>query len=102
MIRPPPKSTPFPSTTLSRSTQVIAAGTASTTALEGSTEQEQFAGTKAQAQSKHGPNAACQPILGECPSVIPEIMPMEERSEEHTLNSSHSQISYAVFCLKKK
>src|SRR2546430_9050994 len=26
----------------------------------------------------------------------------EDRSEEHTLNSSHSQISYAVFCLKKK
>src|SRR5206468_9786622 len=24
------------------------------------------------------------------------------RSEEHTLNSSHDQISYAVFCLKKK
>src|SRR2546427_9050807 len=24
------------------------------------------------------------------------------RSEEHTLNSSYSQISYAVFCLKKK
>src|SRR2546427_10422662 len=24
------------------------------------------------------------------------------RSEEHSLNSSHSQISYAVFCLKKK
>ena len=59
-------------------TQVIAAGTASTTALEGSTEQEQFAGTKPQAQPKHGPNAACQPILGECPSVIPEVMPMEE------------------------
>src|SRR2546430_12641090 len=26
----------------------------------------------------------------------------EKRSEEHTSNSSHSQISYAVFCLKKK
>src|SRR2546430_11358840 len=26
----------------------------------------------------------------------------KSRSEEHTLNSSHSQISYAVFCLKKK
>src|SRR5690606_41412014 len=26
----------------------------------------------------------------------------EERSEEHTLNSSHVKISYAVFCLKKK
>src|SRR2546427_9124529 len=25
-----------------------------------------------------------------------------DRSEEHRLNSSHSQISYAVFCLKKK
>src|SRR5207245_9651052 len=24
------------------------------------------------------------------------------RSEEHTLNSSHGSISYAVFCLKKK
>src|SRR2546430_11001372 len=24
------------------------------------------------------------------------------RSEEHTSDSSHSQISYAVFCLKKK
>src|SRR5689334_23964469 len=24
------------------------------------------------------------------------------RSEEHSLNSSHSSISYAVFCLKKK
>src|SRR5256886_8724960 len=26
----------------------------------------------------------------------------KKRSEEHRLNSSHSQISYAVFCLKKK
>src|SRR5205085_6274593 len=33
----------------------------------------------------------------------PAINPMIKiRSEEHTLNSSHSQISYAVFCLKKK
>src|SRR5437868_13261913 len=27
---------------------------------------------------------------------------LDERSEEHTLNSSHVSISYAVFCLKKK
>src|SRR5438270_2498407 len=26
----------------------------------------------------------------------------DARSEEHTSDSSHSQISYAVFCLKKK
>src|SRR5436309_10760376 len=27
---------------------------------------------------------------------------LDTRSEEHTLNSSHVKISYAVFCLKKK
>src|SRR3712207_7844544 len=27
---------------------------------------------------------------------------LDDRSEEHTLNSSHANISYAVFCLKKK
>src|SRR2546427_5737238 len=30
------------------------------------------------------------------------VQAIPQRSEEHTLNSSHSQISYAVFCLKKK
>jgi isocitrate lyase len=59
-------------------TQVIAAGTASTTALEGSTEQEQFSGIKLQVHPKHGPDAACQPILGECPSLASEAMPAEE------------------------
>src|SRR5688572_31076740 len=29
-------------------------------------------------------------------------LPNKPRSEEHTSDSSHSQISYAVFCLKKK
>src|SRR5258707_10882194 len=28
--------------------------------------------------------------------------PARRRSEEHSLNSSHANISYAVFCLKKK
>src|SRR2546422_7468492 len=27
---------------------------------------------------------------------------IQDRSEEHSLNSSHGYISYAVFCLKKK
>src|SRR5690606_18260940 len=30
------------------------------------------------------------------------IIEQQTRSEEHTLNSSHVKISYAVFCLKKK
>ncbi|HTT20714.1 MAG TPA: isocitrate lyase [Candidatus Sulfotelmatobacter sp.] len=59
-------------------TQVIAAGTASTTALADSTEQEQFSGLKLQVHPKHGPDAGCQPILGECPSLVSEIMPTEE------------------------
>jgi isocitrate/methylisocitrate lyase len=59
-------------------TQAIAGGLASTTALEGSTEETQFADIQPQVRPKHGPNAACQPILGDCPSLVPEIMPTDE------------------------
>src|SRR5579872_38771 len=59
-------------------TQVIAGGSSSVTALTGSTEAEQFFETKSQIQTKHGPNAACQPILGECPSVVQKIEPTNE------------------------
>ena len=59
-------------------TQVIAAGTSSTTALEGSTEQAQFAGEKAVNRPKHVPDAACEPILDECPSLVSEITATEE------------------------
>ena len=59
-------------------TQVIATGTASTTALAGSTEQEQFSGVKLPVHPKHGPDAACQPILGECPSLASGQMSTEE------------------------
>ncbi len=64
-------------------TQVIAGGLASTTALNGSTEQEQFSEEiKPPVRPKHGPDAACQPILGECPSAnfVHEIMPIQEES----------------------
>jgi len=49
-------------------TQVIAGGTSSVTALTGSTEAEQF--SKPQVQAEGAPDAACQPILGECPNVV--------------------------------
>jgi isocitrate lyase len=51
-------------------TQAIAGGASSVTALAGSTEAEQFAERKVQASPKCGPDAACQPILGECSSVL--------------------------------
>jgi len=52
--------------------QVIARGMASTTALEGSTERAQFSEVAAKPApgNGHGPDAACQPILGECPSLV--------------------------------
>jgi isocitrate lyase len=50
--------------------QVITNGTASTTALEGSTEAAQFTDTKPAPYPGHGPDTACRPILGECPNVV--------------------------------
>jgi isocitrate/methylisocitrate lyase len=63
-------------------TQVIAGGVASTTALNGSTEQEQFSDMRPVAHPKHGPDAACQPILGHCPSapLVAEIISAHEES----------------------
>src|SRR5579863_2833017 len=51
--------------------QVISGGLASTTALNGSTESEQFAGQHEELRPRTGPNAACQPILGNCPNTAP-------------------------------
>lgn len=60
-------------------TQVIAGGVASTVALKGSTEEDQFADIHHQSDLRQGPNAACQPILGECLSTtrVADIMPEE-------------------------
>ena len=58
-------------------TQVIAGGLASTTALNGSTEQEQFAESKTHVHPKPGADEAVQPILSECQSTtfLPEVTP---------------------------
>ena len=60
-------------------TQVIAGGLSSVTALEGSTETEQFHGVIPPVYKGHGPDPGCQPILGECPSpVVSEILSKSE------------------------
>ena len=64
--------------------QVISGGLTSTTALAGSTEAEQFGGLKALQHPEHGPDAACQPILGDCPHVPVQI---EQDPEEMLLPS---------------
>jgi isocitrate lyase len=53
--------------------QVISSGLASTTALTGSTEAEQFGGIKPLLRSEDAPDAACQPILGERPHTPTRI-----------------------------
>src|SRR5438309_6088177 len=75
MIRRPPRSTLFPYTTLFRS--------------------------RPSRQYPHlREREANLSILRPCCLSGPAALPL--RSEETRLNSSHSSISYAVFCLKKK
>src|SRR5688572_31382451 len=82
MIRRPPRSTLFPYTTLFRS-----AGDLLITA---------------------NPPHFTHPLPSLCPSLPPvyssQIRPEQASADRKStrLNSSHSQISYAVFCLKKK
>src|SRR2546427_5891188 len=79
MIRRPPRSTLFPYTTLFRSVR---------------TEVQAFV-----RQYVDATNRADAAALVEMYARIPEVA----RDRKSTrLNSSHSQISYAVFCLKKK
>src|SRR5256885_2472138 len=78
MIRRPPRSTLFPSTTLSRS---CAHGF----------ERLPFAMFQSQAITQPG---HIPPLLHDC------VLKRDRKSTR--LNSSHLVISYAVFCLKKK
>src|SRR2546430_3258282 len=86
MIRRPPRSTLFPYTTLFRSPSV---GAGLLAAPEG---RDQGGGDDTRRSFRED---AClrHPDRGDVP----------DRDRKSTrLNSSHSQISYAVFCLKKK
>src|SRR2546427_3673884 len=94
MIRRPPRSTLFPYTTLFRS--VLMRGKRSVTL---------------DLKADSGKEAALQLIAradalieGFRPGVMERLgLGPNERDRKSTrLNSSHSQISYAVFCLKKK
>src|SRR5688572_32669110 len=80
MIRRPPRSTLFPYTTLFRSARNRPAGQGDTTP----------AARKAAGKDRIRPQG--------CSSGRPR----SGDRKSTRLNSSHSQISYAVFCLKKK
>src|SRR2546427_8520010 len=80
MIRRPPRSTLFPYTTLFRSSEVASAA----------------------------PGKPCREIApgatgtGAATLQRRDRWPQAQDRKSTRLNSSHSQISYAVFCLKKK
>src|SRR2546426_7655785 len=80
MIRRPPRSTLFPYTTLFRST------------------------TRSHGSSNSPGRATCESsrTRSSARRCSTRKRCWSKRSEEHTLNSSHLVISYAVFCLKKK
>jgi isocitrate lyase len=63
-------------------TQVISGGTSSTTALDGSTETEQFTHSESRVHAEGAPDAACQPILGDCPAapvMVAKLVRMKPR-----------------------
>src|SRR2546427_8349660 len=83
MIRRPPRSTPFPYTTLSRSLMPL-----------------KVVGPSLRRLLHVLPLGIRMLLKGKVPN--PLHPPIEGDRKSTRLNSSHSQISYAVFCLKKK
>src|SRR2546428_8402298 len=86
MIRRPPRSTLFPYTTLFRSL----ASAADRRAKDEETVRAQVG----------GPTGFALEIIRHL-GLFMKAKPVEDRKSTR-LNSSHDQISYAVFCLKKK
>src|SRR3712207_7487571 len=85
MIRRPPRSTLFPYTTLFRSGVVVVPAP----------------GGRHQPGPGMGVHGAGVPGVGGARRRARAVAPPEDRKSTR-LNSSHANISYAVFCLKKK
>src|SRR3712207_7275509 len=88
MIRRPPRSTLFPYTTLFRSEPQLEA-----------------AHRPVDVQHHHVDLVAHRDQLGRVADAAPRHVHDEEAAQDRKstrLNSSHANISYAVFCLKKK
>src|SRR3712207_6960088 len=95
MIRRPPRSTLFPYTTLFRSDDLVrsVAGRLRGAVLLGR-DRDVIAG----ALARHAPDVPVVVVESGETSVTDGV---EDRKSTR-LNSSHANISYAVFCLKKK
>src|SRR2546427_1820523 len=96
MIRRPPRSTLFPYTTLFRSVAYFS--TEAATAFDTSHRKRRRPPITAQFVKITHSNC----VSGSAHSTVPEAPIRKQDRKSTRLNSSHSQISYAVFCLKKK
>src|SRR3712207_8402603 len=89
MMRRPPRSSPFPYPTLFRSRGALGGGT--------------HPGRCGGAAGRHGGGRARPHPAAAQLHAAEGREPHERRDRKSTrLNSSHANISYAVFCLKKK
>src|SRR2546430_13426507 len=101
MIRRPPRSTLFPSTTLFRSPAYQAVESC----RAGEVLEELTRGSDAPALEASAPARRARRTLPASPSCLLGGVRAgwgELDRKSTRLNSSHSQISYAVFCLKQK
>src|SRR3712207_7727388 len=92
MIRRPPRSTLFPYTTLFRSGEERAPG-------------ERAVHERGVGELRGGEPAVVEGAVGEDGAGtggLRQVDPAERDRKSTRLNSSHANISYAVFCLKKK
>src|SRR3712207_8080008 len=92
MIRRPPRSTLFPYTTLFRSEQAMADEGAIAEVAEAIAEH---------ASAFYIGRVRGYPVALEGAQKLKEVSYVQDRKSTR-LNSSHANISYAVFCLKKK
>src|SRR5206468_8855850 len=102
LARRPPMSTPLPYTTLFRSvalprTEGVVRAVAVLAQLP-----HAVAAHRAAARRRAGVRAACTVVAVALLAAGPDAVAADRDRKSTRLNSSHDQISYAVFCLKKK
>src|SRR3712207_7377394 len=102
MIRRPPRSTLLPYTTLFRSGEELPrdASDPSGTRDAGGGAAVPVAARRVVLDATFGSRLSPARLFGQQPAPIAVLLVQDRKSTR--LNSSHANISYAVFCLKKK
>src|SRR5688572_31179063 len=100
MIRRPPRSPLFPYTTLFRSRPPPAEVAVAGLRLPAKVDVGQTFNVTAEVHASRPTKVRTRLYQGEALNGLDSLREVDRKSTR--LNSSHSQISYAVFCLKKK